>query len=116
MIFSWACAPSVVHVRVLLQQLVFGGRSLFQMSSVSTSNCHPIHAERSISQAPEKKNEHFLHSILAKHLAVGRAPKKKAVHPLHVAPSRRTCLKSARTSRVAFSPTAVQQDSLREHV
>ena len=112
--FSWACAPSVVDVSVLLQQLVFGGRSLFQMSSVSTSSC-AIEAKRSLSQAAEKKRA-LSPSHFGETRGSWKSANKKAVHPVQVAPSRRTCLKSARTSRVASSPTAVQQDSLIEHV
>ena len=102
LIFAWACAPSVVHVNALFQQLVL---------SVSTSSCHPIHAERFIFQAAEKTST-FSIVFWPNTWQLEKRQKQKAVHPVPVASSRRTCLKSARTSRVASSPTAVQQDSI----
>ena len=76
--FESQWTPGAIHVSMFFQELVFEGRTLFEMSSVSTSSCHSSHAERFTTQAVDK-NEHLLKYTLAKHLAVRRAPKIQCV-------------------------------------
>ena len=57
--FDSAWAPGAIHVSMFFQELVFEGRTLLEMSSVSTSSCHSSHVERFTTLAVAPSQVHF---------------------------------------------------------